>query len=114
MIRFINIIIIIMTVITCFALFRVKHETRDYTRLAYTLEAELVKEQDAINMLRAEWSHLNQPARLQRLAERFLALEPTRLQHLVSFDDLPFRDDDKIIYAVNYEGKQPEEQGVMP
>ena len=41
-------------------------------------------EQEAIRVLKAEWAYLNNPARLERLAQEFLALEPMSPDDILS------------------------------
>ena len=55
------------------------------------LEREILKEQRALHILKAEWSYLNQPARLGELAERHLDYAPLPPERLVTFDQLPQR-----------------------
>jgi len=51
-------------------------------------------EEDRIDVLKADWSLLTQPSRLQRLAERFhdeLQLEPVDARQIADLDELPER-----------------------
>ena len=55
------------------------------------IEREILKEQRALHILKAEWSYLNQPARLGELAARHLDYGPMTPERLVTFDQLPQR-----------------------
>jgi hypothetical protein len=46
---------------------------------------------ERIRMLHAEWTVLNRPERLQRLADQYLSLQPTKPQQFVSMADLASR-----------------------
>lgn len=50
------------------------------------LSRDLLASEEAIHVLRAEWSYLNRPERLADLAERHLDLEPVGPGQLVAFD----------------------------
>jgi hypothetical protein len=56
-----------------------------------SLNAELVREQQAIRVLRAEWSYLSQPSRLQALAKRHLPLRQVDGNQYADFAELPVR-----------------------
>ncbi len=47
------------------------------------LNEAVAEEQEAIRRLRAEWSYLNTPARLERLALKYLKHQPSRLSQLL-------------------------------
>lgn len=63
------------------------------TRLS-ELQRDIRDDRDAIRVLKAEWSHLNDPARLKRLAEAYLKLSPVNTAQIASIKALPFREDD--------------------
>ena len=72
-------------------LFQVKNEVR-------SLEAELHKarwatksDRETIEILKAEWSYLNQPARIADLATRHLELAPLETTQIVESSDLSTR-----------------------
>jgi cell division protein FtsL len=46
------------------------------------LNAEIIREQDSIRMLKTEWAYLNSPARLETLAKQYLNLDPTDPAHI--------------------------------
>lgn len=56
------------------------------------LETAIRLEEDTIDVLKADWSLLTQPARLQRLTEVYssqLELVPVEAQQIVEIEDLP-------------------------
>ncbi|HEU4987624.1 MAG TPA: hypothetical protein VFT89_11235 [Rhizobiaceae bacterium] len=56
------------------------------------LETAIRLEEDTIDVLKADWSLLTQPARLQRLTEIYssqLELVPVEAQQIVEIEDLP-------------------------
>lgn len=50
----------------------------------------VVETREAIDVLRAEWSYLNRPGRLEDIARRRLALRPPGPGQVVRVSDLPF------------------------
>ena len=57
---------------------------------------EIAREQDAIAALRAQWSKLDSPARIQDLARRHLALRPVEARQYDRLDNLPERSPDLV------------------
>jgi len=62
------------------------------TRLA-TLQSDIKEDRTAIRVLKAEWSHLNDPARLKRLAQTYLHLSPVTTGQIASISALPYADE---------------------
>jgi len=78
----------ILTGICCGMLFYVSQETRDARDNVASLEKSIAQEEEAIRILKAEWSYLNRPQRLEKLANKFLKLDKTKSYQFVKFDDL--------------------------
>ncbi len=55
------------------------------------LERQIIAQQDGIQVLKAEWSFLNDPARLELLAATYLSLKPITTVQISGFDALPTR-----------------------
>lgn len=55
------------------------------------LRAAIAKEEEAIAILRADWSYLNRPARLKELSSEFLNLQPIEAGQIVGMASLPPR-----------------------
>ena len=91
MIRGVNLISVAIIILVSVTLYRVKYESGAIARNVAELREEIVKERDLVAVLRAEWSHLNQPARLQGLAMRHLDLKPVEVRQIVTLQDLPGR-----------------------
>ena len=49
----------------------------------------IVKEKDAISLLRAEYAHLARPDRLQTLADTKLGVQPLALSQIATISELP-------------------------
>lgn len=72
MMRLLNILVIGALVAAAAYVYKIKFEsTRQAERIA-KVRMEIRQEQDAIASLRAEWSKLETPARIQELAQRHL------------------------------------------
>src|ERR1700738_2756699 len=61
------------------------------TEQVLRLHAEVREQRDAIAALRAEWSKLDEPLRLQGLAERHLTLKPIGASQYDQLKNLPER-----------------------
>ncbi len=72
-------------------LFSVKYQVQDLEEELTTLDAAIHRDREAIHVLEAEWSHLNDPERLHALAETHLGLEPLHPGQVGTFDGLPAR-----------------------
>ncbi len=75
-----------------FTLFQIKYEVLALEDELRRVSAATVADQETIHILEAEWSHLNDPARLRPLAERHLRAKPMRPRQMAGFHDLPIRD----------------------
>ncbi|MDD9900204.1 MAG: hypothetical protein OXT65_04425 [Alphaproteobacteria bacterium] len=52
------------------------------------LSAATAREKESLHVLKAEWSYLNQPERLEKLAAENLDLTPATAEHMVKVADL--------------------------
>jgi hypothetical protein len=66
-------------------------ESTARTERVLRLHAEIREQRDAIAALRAEWTKLDAPLRLQGLAERHLALKPLNATQYDALKNLPER-----------------------
>ena len=86
-----NAVFLAVTVTAAFANYHVKYETQQKAMTVARLETEIAKESEQLRVLDAEWSHLNEPQRLQALAERHLDLHRIAAQQVVPEADLQAR-----------------------
>ena len=91
MIRFAVIAWFTAAVLVTGFLFHVKYEVQRLEQELRTTQQQILEEQETIQVLQAEWSYLNRPERLARLAERHLSLDKTDPKRLASFAILPDR-----------------------
>jgi cell division protein FtsL len=96
MMRIFNICVIAALLLAASDVYKIKFEsTRQVERVA-KLRNEIRGEQDAIAALRAEWSRLDTPARIEHLARRHLALKPVDAHQYDRLDSLPARPPDLV------------------
>ena len=72
--------------------YNTKHRAEARLAEVHKIESEIKYEQDTINLLKADWSLLTQPSRLQRLTDIYqdeLHLQPVEAHQIGSLDDLP-------------------------
>ncbi|TIN59802.1 MAG: hypothetical protein E5Y26_32730 [Mesorhizobium sp.] len=81
-------IVLIAVMVSAAALtYKTKREAEDQLAAVQKLQAQIRYEEDTIDLLKADWSLLTQPARLQKLAEIYksqLGLEPLNIEDLSS------------------------------
>lgn len=70
------------------ALYQIKYEVRDLESEITGLERQIETDREAISVLRAEWSLLNDPQRIESLSRRHLGLEPVEPEQIKSADRL--------------------------
>lgn len=74
-----------------FGLFQLKYRVQGQEQELSHLFRQIQNDRDQIQVLRAEWAHLNDPHRLADLARRYLDLAPVAGVQLVRLDALPPR-----------------------
>jgi cell division protein FtsL len=96
MLRFVNICLVLGLVALAYVIYQVKYQTRSLDAEIAVLGKKIDEERDAIAVLRAEWSLLNRPERIERLAKKYLQLAPAKPSQLVTLDTVTDRDFDRI------------------
>lgn len=76
--RVFNLLLIGCVVAFAYVIYELKYETQALDQRAVELRQSIRGERDAIAVLRAEWSHLNRPERIEKLARRHLGLKPLK------------------------------------
>jgi cell division protein FtsL len=92
MLRFVNICLVLGLVALAYVIYQVKYEARALDEQIASLDKEIDGERDSLAVLRAEWSMLNRPERIERLAEKYLKLAPIQPRQLVTIDTVTDRD----------------------
>lgn len=73
------------------ALFHTSYRVQALEETLSDLNREIIREQEHIQVLNADWSYLNDPSRLEQLATRHLPLQPTEVAQLAELGILPSR-----------------------
>jgi hypothetical protein len=89
--RIIHLLVIGALIFAAAYVYRIKMESTARTERVLRLHADIREQRDAIAALRAEWSKLDAPLRLQGLAERHLPLKPVNATQYDSLKSLPDR-----------------------
>jgi hypothetical protein len=89
--RILHLLVIGILVFAAAYVYRIKLESTVRTERVLRLHADIREQRDAIAALRAEWSKLDAPSRLQGLVERHLPLKPITATQYDSLKNLPPR-----------------------
>jgi hypothetical protein len=89
--RLLHILVIGVLILAASFVYKIKFDATLQAETVAKLRGELRHERDAIALLRAEWTKLQTPARLEALAKRHLALQPVVSTQFDDFDRLPER-----------------------
>jgi cell division protein FtsL len=89
--RLLNLLIIGALILAASFVYKIKFDSTLQAERVAKLRGEIRRERDAIALLRAEWTKLDTPARLEALAKRHLALKPIEPTQFDDFEHLPER-----------------------
>jgi len=87
--RALNLLLIAVLAVLAVIVYDLKYRTEATEKALASREREIADQEEAIRVLRAEWSYLNQPDRLEALARRYLDLKPITPAELGEVADLP-------------------------
>jgi len=89
--RVLNLIVIGALVLAAAYVYRIKFDSTVQAERLAKIRSEVRRERDTIAALRAEWGELDDPARIEALATRFLPLKEIAPTQFDSLDQLPDR-----------------------
>lgn len=82
--RVVNLILVGCVVALSFVIYEQKYESRDMENRVAELHRAIGGERNTVAVLRAEWSHLNRPKRIERLARKHLGLKPLKASQILT------------------------------
>jgi hypothetical protein len=91
MMRFLNLCVLGLLVAAAAYVYEIKFESTLRAERVAKMRGDMQRERDAIAALRAEWTTLENPARIQGLARRHLRLQPAEATQYSTLDRLPER-----------------------
>lgn len=89
--RLLNLCVLILLVAAAAYVYEIKFEATLRAERIAKMRGDIQRERDAIAALRAEWTTLENPARIQGLARRHLKLRPAEATQYDALDRLPER-----------------------
>ncbi|MGA2310938.1 MAG: hypothetical protein ABSF87_01015 [Xanthobacteraceae bacterium] len=89
--RILNLVVIVALVAAAAYVYRIKFDSTQQAERLAKIRSEVRRERDTIAALRAEWGELDNPARIEALAKRYLQLKPVVPMQFNSLDQLPDR-----------------------
>ncbi len=78
----------VAAVATAVGLFTVKYRVQDLEEKIDRTNQKIVESQQATHILKIEWAHLNEAERIEKLAKKYLPLEPASITQVVRLDSL--------------------------
>lgn len=91
MTRVASALLILTAVSAALFLFHIKQQVRELEEELGIVQRDILQHQEAIQVLRTEWSYLNRPARIAELAERHLEMKLLAARQYVGFEEIPYR-----------------------
>jgi hypothetical protein len=89
--RILNLVVIGVLVLAAAYVYRIKFDSTVQAERVAKIRSEVRRERDRIAALRAQWGELDNPARVQALAKRYLQLKPVVPTQFDPLDRLPDR-----------------------
>ncbi len=84
----INVFLLALCIFLGLGVFHIKYEVVAVKTKFSTTSKAIEKAQENIHILKAEWTHLNHPDRIERLARKYINFDTLTPQQVISFSDL--------------------------
>ena len=91
MIRHTTVLFILLAGALSLVVFGVKYQVQDLEHELTTLNRDIKAHERSIHVLNAEWSHMNNPNSLRKLAKRHLGMQPVQTKQLAEWPALDER-----------------------
>jgi cell division protein FtsL len=91
MLKYANVTLVLLTLATASMLYNLEHTTRGEERVIAKATAQMVDTAESIKLLKAEWSSLTRPERIQLLAEQHLGMKQLDADQIITATELPVR-----------------------
>lgn len=89
-----------LTCLVGFGMFVMKNKVQDLETELARINRNIEEDVKTIHILKAEWSHLNNPSRLRALAMKHISLNPVKAEQIINYSALPFE------YEINESGRR--------
>lgn len=73
-----------------FGMFMMKNQVQSLEKELNRINSDIQTDIKTIHVLKAEWSHLNSPARLKSLVEKHISVGPVQAEQIINYSVLPF------------------------
>jgi hypothetical protein len=90
--RVITLVCLLVSTLLVVFVFVIKYSVQDLETEYQSLNRQIEKEQRTIHILKAEWSYLNEPLRLQALSELYLQGTSLTYAQMEALVDIPMKD----------------------
>ena len=94
MIKGLNVILAVTCLLAMVAVYMLKYQTVETANEKLALERHISDQQNDLSLLKADWSYLNQPGRLEPIIRRHadvLELQPVTQDQFITLASLPMR-----------------------
>lgn len=89
-----------LIVVASYAMFHISYEVEQVENELRALNRQTLTEQEAIHVLKAEWSHLNRPEYLRELSRELLPhMQDPTISQIGTLDQIPERDEGTALSA---------------
>ena len=91
MVRHTTVLFLLLAAGLSLVLFSVKYQVQDLEQELNEINQDILKHRQVIHVLKAEWSHLNDPRRLRQQIKRHLEMSPVRPEQVGTLEQIPAR-----------------------
>lgn len=110
---------ILLITIPCllgFGILSMKNQVQGLEKQLVSINKSIQDDIKSIHVLKAEWSHLNNPSRLRQLAAKHISLNPVQAEQIINYSALPFEyesdDNRRSIAQKNISGYAEQNKGL--
>ena len=79
-----------LTCLVGFGMFVMKNQVQNLEKELASINRNIEEDVKTIHILKAEWSHLNNPSRLRALATKHISLDQLKAEQIINYSVLPF------------------------